>query len=161
MGPYIKHFFLLLSMLLLNFCASKDINKPFFSRIYDSDYENVWNCTLKALSDYPIKLALKDSGRIESELVNGPYNELFFTYPDKLEAPERFRFSLTFAFAKLVSDNNRPLTRIRLQKKLERFEDFYTGWINFPSDGIEEKTLLYRIEHILQMEKHLSKQTSD
>lgn len=159
MANLIKFELLFLLIFLMVGCASKRPNQIFYSRIYDEDFESVWDCTLKALTDYPIKLALKDSGRIESELINGPYNELLFTYPDKIEIPERFRFSLSLTFAKLLSSDNKPLTRIRLRKKLERFEDFYTGWINYPSDGLEEKTLLYRIEHLINMEKHLKKVT--
>lgn len=48
------------------------------------------------------------------------------------------------------------MVRIRVIKELEQFQDFYTGWTPFPSDGMEEKLLLYRVEHILKMEKHLS-----
>ena len=60
-------------------------------------------------------------------------------------------------FAKLVSEDYQPLMRIRIIKDLERFNDFYTGWIAYPSDGLEEKILLYRIEHILRMEELISR----
>jgi hypothetical protein len=113
---------------------------------------------LKALNDYPLKVSNKDAGKIQSEVVNGPYNDLLFTYPEAIELPERFRYSLKFNFAKLVADNRTPLIRIRIIKELEQFQDFYTGWIPYQSDGLEERLLLYRIEHILKMEKTLAGQ---
>lgn len=139
-------------------CASKKVEEPFQTRLYEGTYEDVWLAALKALNDYPLKLSNKDSGKIQSEVVNGPYNELLFTYPEPIELPERFRYSLRLNFAKLVSEDDKsPLVRVRLIKELERFHDFYTGWMGYPSDGLEERILLYRIEHILQMEKLLLK----
>jgi len=125
--------------------------------MYSGSYDEVWIAALKALNDYPLKVSNKDLGRVQSEVVNGPYNDLLFQYPEPLDVPERFRYSLKLSFAKLTGDDTIPLTRIRIIKELERFLDFYSGWVAFPSDGLEEKILLYRIEHILRMEKLLSR----
>lgn len=152
--------FLVLFGLGLGGCATTPQTKPFYTRIYDGNYDEAWAATLKALADYPLKLSNKDTGRITTEVVNGPYNDLLFQYPEKIELPERFRYSLDFNFAKLVSDDRRPLTRIRVIKQLERFQDFYTGWVAYPSDGLEEKILLYRAEHLLRMEKTLARQVA-
>lgn len=149
---------LLFIVILVIGCASTPSTKPFHTRVYDGDYDEVWPATLRALADYPLKITNKDTGVIDSELVNGPYNDLLFAYPERIELPERFRYTLTFNFAKLLSEGDRPLTRIRVIKKLERFQDFYTGWVAYPSDGLEERILLYRVEHVLRMEKMLSKQ---
>lgn len=137
-------------------CVSKPAGEPFYTRLYVGTYDEVWTAALKALNEYPLKLSNKDSGRIVSETVNGPYNEVVLTYPDPIELPERFRYSLDFNFAKLVGDDRQPLIRVRVRKGLEKFHDFYTGWLSFQSDGLEERVLLYRIENILRMEKLLS-----
>lgn len=81
------------------------------------------------------------------------------TPPESIDLPEKYRYSLKFTFAKLQTEeeNSRPLVRVRLEKTLEQFHDFYTGWLSFPSDGLEERLLLYRIEHILKMENQLTK----
>lgn len=148
----------ILFFLILMGCASQPTPKPYYIRIYPGSYDEVWPAALRALADYPLKISNKDTGQIESELVNGPYNDLLFTYPERIELPERFRYSVNFNFAKFTGDDHRPLTRIRIIKKLERFQDFYTGWIAFPSDGLEERILLYRVEQILRMDKLLAKQ---
>jgi len=140
-------------------CASQQpSDEAFRTRLYEGNYDDVWLSALKSLNDYPLRVSNKDSGRIITETVNGPYNELVLTYPGPLEQPERFRYSLKFSFAKLVSEKTKkPLVRIRVIKELEQFQDFYTGWLSYPSDGIEEKMLLYRIEQVLSMEKALAK----
>jgi uncharacterized membrane protein YgcG len=149
-------------VLLLGGCAStSDHSEPFYTRLYIGKYDDVWLATLKALNDYPLKLSNKDSGKIQSEVVNGPYNDLLFQYPEPIELPERFRYSLKLAFAKLVTEDDQPLTRVRIIKDLERFQDFYTGWLPYPSDGLEEKILLYRIEHILRMQEALSRRQDE
>ncbi len=150
-------FLTLFFLLIVTGCASQSPRKPFHTRIYDGSYDEVWGSGLKALADYPLKLSNKDTGRVTTEVVNGPYNDLLFQYPEKIELPERYRYSLEFNFAKLLGDDKRPLTRIRVVKNLERFQDFYTGWTPYYSDGIEEQVLLYRMEHLLKMEKTLSR----
>ncbi len=141
-------------------CASKQKTELFYTRMYEGTYDDVWLAALKAVNDYPLKVSNKDSGKIVSELVNGPYNDLFLTPPEPIDLPEKYRYSLKFTFAKLQTEEerSRPLVRVRLEKNLEQFHDFYTGWVGFPSDGLEERLLLYRIEHILKMETQLTKE---
>lgn len=137
-------------------CAHESTrSEPFSTRLYKGSYDDVWLATLKALNDYPLKLSNKDSGKVYSEIVNGPYNELLFSHPEPIQLPERFRFSLKFNFGRLESENNQNLVRLRIVKELEKFQDFYTGWVPYPSDGLEEKLILYRIEHILSMDRHM------
>lgn len=138
-------------------CASKPPIEPFYSRLYSATYDEVWTACIKVLNDYPLKISNKDIGKIQTEVVNGPYNELFLTYPEPLEVPERFRYSLKFNFAKLESEDKSPVIRIRIIKELERFQDFYTGWIPYSPDGLEERILLYRVEHTLKMQQQISK----
>ena len=153
-----RFFFLVAGVFFLGACASPPRTEPFYTRLYAGSYDEVWLATLKALNEYPLKISNKDTGKIQSETVNGPYNDLLFTPIEVSEIPERFRYSLKFNFAKLVTDDDRPLTRIRIIKSLERFQDFYTGWSATASDGLEEQILLYRIEHILQMDQMLADQ---
>jgi hypothetical protein len=142
--------------MLLTGCSTTRQSEPFYTRLFEGTYDEVWLATLRALNDYPLKVSNKDAGKIQSEVVNGPYNDLLFTFPENIELPERFRYSLRFNFAKLVAENRRPLIRVRVIKDLEQFQDFYTGWTPFTPDGLEERLILYRIEHILKMEKNLS-----
>lgn len=151
-------FVILLFCLGLTSCAGRQTSHAFHTRLYKGQYDDVWRATLKALNDYPLKITNKDTGRIQSEIVNGPYNELLFNHPDNIQLPERFRYSVDFNFAKLVSDDEKPVTRVRVIKNLERFEDFYRGWREYSSDGLEEQVLLYRIEHILGMDTQIEKQ---
>ena len=138
-------------------CTSPSGSDPFQTRIFEGNYDQIWMTVLKALNDYPIKVSNKDAGKVHTETVNGPYNELLFTYPDPLELPERFRYAMKFSLGKLEGSDGGPFIRVRVVKELERFQDFYAGWVSYPSDGLEEKILLYRIEHLLKMEAALSK----
>lgn len=139
-------------------CASPRPAEPFQTKLFVGTYDEVWLATLKALNDYPLKMSNKDSGKIQTEVVNGPYNELVFSYPDPIELPERFRYSLTFKFAKLIDEGRKPMVRVRVTKDLEQYQDFYTGWTAYSADGLEERIVLYRIQHILGMEQTLAKQ---
>ncbi len=161
MAPRRAFLMVLLVGLSLVGCATKRPEEPFYTRIYAGSYDEIWVATLKALNDYPLKLSNKDAGKIQSEVVNGPYNDLLFANPEGIELPERFRYSLRLNFARFVSEEDRPTVRVRVVKDLERFIDFYTGWSAFPSDGIEERVLLYRIEHLLKMDQLMARAISE
>lgn len=139
-------------------CTHTPNSEPFQTRIYDANYDLVWDMAVKALADYPIKISNKDAGKIHTEVVNNPYNELFLTFPEKIDLPERFRYSLKLSIANITEKDDDTLVRIRVTKELEKFHDFYTGWLPYGSDGIEEKLILYRIQHLIEMEKRFNKQ---
>lgn len=160
MTAAIRLVFLMVAVGLVG-CASKRPEEPFYTRIYSASYDEIWVATLKALNDFPLKLSNKDAGKIQSEVVNGPYNDLLFAHPEGIELPERFRYSLRFNFARFITEEDKPSVRVRIVKDLERFIDFYTGWTAFPSDGIEERVLLYRIEHLLKMDQLIAKQSAE
>lgn len=150
---------LIAALSLLSACASEQpVREPFQTRIFKGSYDQVWIATLKALQDYPLKISNKDVGKIFSETINGPYNDLLFEYPEGIELPERFRYSLKFNFAKLTEDQDQKLVRVRVIKDLEKYKDFYTGWLRVPADGLEEKVLLYRIEQLLRIGQSLEKE---
>jgi len=138
-------------------CSSLQSQEPYQTRLFRGTYEEVWAASLKALSDYPIKTSNKDTGKVNTETINGPYNELLFTYPEAIDLPERYRFSLKLNFAKLANSKDEGVTRVRVIKELEKFQDFYTGWGAYPADGLEEKLILYRIEHLLRMDQALNR----
>ena len=140
---------------LLFGCASKPVVEPFYTRLYSGSYEEVWDATLRAIRDYPLKFTNKDGGKIQTEVINGPYNDLLFTHPEPVELPERFRFAMKLQLANV--GESRTAIRIRITKELEKFSDFYTGWIAFPPDGLEERILLYRISQIFEMQQTLKK----
>jgi hypothetical protein len=143
-------------VLMVGCSTTQPSSDAYTTRLYMGTYDDVWLSALKSLSDYPLKLSNKDTGRIVTEVVNGPYNELVFSYPEPLELPEKYRYSVELNFAKIEGKKGQSSVRIRAKKNLEKFHDFYTGWLAYPSDGIEEKVLLYRIEHLLNIEKHLA-----
>ena len=137
-------------------CASRRPAEPFYTRLIAGSYDEVWDAALKSVRDYPLKFTNKDSGKVQTEVVNGPYNELVFTYPEPLELPERFRFSMKLQLAKVSKPEEADVVRVRITKELEKFNDFYTGWTAFPPDGIEEQVLLYRLGQLFEMQRALA-----
>ncbi|MBI1859399.1 MAG: hypothetical protein HYR96_00585 [Deltaproteobacteria bacterium] len=156
MNTILKGVLILITGLMVGCASMQPSAEPFATRLFAGTYDDVWLATLKALNDYPLKLSNKDAGKIHSEMVNGPYNEMLFSHPEPIQLPERFRYSMKFSFGRLETSDNKNMVRIRVVKELEKFQDFYTGWTPYPSDGLEERLLLYRIDHILSMERALA-----
>ncbi len=129
-------------------------SKP-MTHLYSHPFDLVWDQTLAAITDYPLRSTDKDAGRIQTELITGPYNEVFMSLPEPLPLPERYRFTVRISMARLETEDKQPLTRVRVLKNLEQYFNFYVGWRSTPSDDIEEKALLYRIEHLCAMSEYL------
>lgn len=97
----------MIAALQLAACASQKAAEPFYTRLYEGNFDEVWLATLKALNDYPLKLSNKDGGKIQSEVVNGPYNDLLFTYPDPISKFSAFGIPLSLILGSLRRTKNR------------------------------------------------------
>lgn len=151
-----KCFWLILTVVVTVGCSAQRPKEPYYTRLYEGTYDDLWGASIAAMRDYPLRFSNKDTGKIQTEIVNGPYNDLVFTYPDPIETPDRFRFSVKAQVAKVGSSKKGDIIRVRLSKDLERHVDFYTGWLPVSPDGIEERIILYRIAQTQEIQRALT-----
>jgi hypothetical protein len=123
-------------------------------QIFYGSFDAVWRVTQIALQSYPMRVNNMDTGVIETEPIKGykvwtpPYN------PDM--ATGGLSYFLNVRVTKLSNDS-RDGVKVSIVKNIELARDFFSEVDHLPSDGLEEKTILYRINRELTIDKALEK----
>ncbi len=123
-------------------------------QMYYGSFDQVWRATQLALQNYPMKVNNMDLGVIETEAVKG-YK--VWSPPFKPEVSSGgMAYSLNVRLVKGRSQN-REVVKVTILKETQIQKDFFSDPERMPSDGLEEKSILYRIGRELQIEKALEK----
>jgi len=123
-------------------------------QFFFSSFDNVWRCAQIAMQAYPMRINNMDSGIIETESIRG-YK--VWTPPFSPEATSGgLGYYINIHIVKGVIDG-RDTIKVSVSKNIEITPDFFSEPKKLPSDGLEEKAILYRIGRELQIEKALEK----
>jgi hypothetical protein len=147
--------------LTLNGCALFEDRKgpiTFFGpreQVYYATYEEVWRASNLVLQSYPLKVSNMDQGLLETDAIRGLK---VWTPPYKNEgsatAGESYKLTLKILKGGL---NGKSATKVTVLKDDSIQHDFFSDPRPIPSDGLEEKSLLYRIGREIQTERALNK----
>lgn len=122
---------------------------PIREAVFRGSLQQVWLATEKALANYPIAESNIDVGILKTDYLRGPN---CWTSPGKSEKySSGIRCNLYFQFVKIPGSG----IRIRITKTLEMVRDFVSEPESVSSDGLEEMTLLYRIDRELTVAKEI------
>lgn len=148
---------ILCSLIPLGGCAlleppEKDLPPGPQTQVFVVPYDEVWRAVQKALINYPIQLNNIDQGLIETDIIKAEQ----VWRPPFGAPPANWRYFLRVKVGK-GDVNGRPSTRVAIFKNISLEKDFFSGEDKLPSDGFEEKAILYRIERELILEHSLKK----
>ena len=126
---------------------------PRREEIFRAPLQQVWLATERALANYPIAESNIDAGLLKTDYLRGPS---CWTSPIvKEKYSSGVRCSLSFQFVTIPGSG----TRVRITKTLEMVRDFVAEPEQLPSDGLEELSILYRIDRELSVAKDLSRKS--
>jgi hypothetical protein len=160
--PLISKIFLTLIMVSALGCSSAnveperiDIKSPGpKTRIYQSPFANVWKSCLIVLGKYPLKSYDEEAGVIETDYIRG--EDVWIAPHRKKYVSGGFRYKLSLRIIKGKS-NNKPVTKVVIVKQPELQKDFFSDSEKTQSDGLEELSILYRVERELALDQALAK----
>ena len=123
-------------------------------KIFYVNYDEVWKAAHLALK-YTIAAENQDFGVIETDYIKAVDGWL----PPFMEKPQYLasRYKIFISFAKGQKTNNRESVRVTIEKKTEVFKDFVSEVKTVNSDGLEEKSLFYRMEREIIISQALKK----
>jgi hypothetical protein len=148
---------------LLAGCATGTVDKkellkvPAPQRVYYSDYDLVWKAAHSVLK-YTIANENQETGFLETDYIKGVDGWL---PPEQSKPPSaglRYKFIITFVRGKAEGKDS---TRVTIEKKSEVLRDFFSEAEDFPSDGLEEKVIFYRIERELIVNEALKRASQE
>lgn len=123
-------------------------------QVYYANFEEVWRAVNLVLQPYPLRVSNMDQGVLETDEIKG--NRVFSPVYKGGEASggESYRITIRVIKGQLGS---RAATKVTVVKDAQIKLDFFSDPRNIPTDGLEEKALLYRIGREIQIERALAK----
>lgn len=153
--------FLLTSFLLfLSGCANyekfrqitEELEIP--SKIYKSDFNQTWKAVLKVVRKYEIAASNQEAGFIKTRWMDNTLEENFANSFGTSDAVKASKFKLVINVVKGYR-TGREVSKVTIYKRQIVEQDFLQGWKEVTSDGILEKTLLYRIQRLIAIDNKL------
>lgn len=152
---------LLLSFLFLN-CSSyeqfKYITEEFEipSKVFRFDYNQTWLAVLQVMKDYNLEINNQESGIIKTRWTDNTLEVNFSDSFGSSDAVKSAKFKIVVNVVKGYRIN-KEVTKVTVFKRQTVEKDFLQGSKVIPTDGITEKTILYRIERQLQIASKLKR----
>jgi hypothetical protein len=147
----ISSLFITLTLGCVSTTSNYDGYSP-LSHVYNEDFDLVWRAAQIALQKYPIRVNNIDKGELETEWIAN--NEIWSAPQDLKTSRTGTQYRLTIRTIKGRIQNESAI-KVTIQKFIEKKRDFFAEVEKPPSDGLEEKVLLYRIEREIQIERAL------
>jgi hypothetical protein len=125
------------------------------TQVFEGEYDKVWRAAQLALARYPIKINNMDAGHLETDFIK---REKIWVPPYQKKQPASGeRHQIVLRMVKGISDSNKDAVKVTVTKTVEVLSDFFSGARKQASDGMEERTILYRIDRELRVERALLK----
>lgn len=124
-------------------------------KVFYGSFDDVWRAmqlSLQGPTSYPLRINNMDTGVIETEQVKGS----MIWAPPHLEQSSGggFTYRLTL---RIIKGNlqGKQAFKVTVQKQAQIQRDFFAEPEPVPSDGLEEKVILYRIDREMQVDRAL------
>ncbi|MBT3586938.1 MAG: hypothetical protein HN509_18650 [Halobacteriovoraceae bacterium] len=126
------------------------------SQIYKSEFSQSWQAVLQIMRKYDLELQNQEAGVIKTRWID---NTLELNFADSFGGKDSVKAARFKVILNVVKGfrGTREVTKVTVFKRQMVEQDFLQGWKVVRSDGILEKTILYRISRILSIEGKLKK----
>ncbi|MCT4640916.1 MAG: hypothetical protein N4A33_01375 [Bacteriovoracaceae bacterium] len=153
---------LLLSLFLISSCTSyehfKRITEEFDvpAKVYKADFTQTWQAVIQVMKKFDISYQNQEAGKIKTRWMDNTLQVNFTDSFGSKDAVKAAEMMMVINVAQGFS-YGRKVTKVTIFKRQRIEHDFLQGWKETPTDGIQEKTLLYRIQRIIQNDNELRK----
>lgn len=114
------------------------------TKVFSSDFNQSWAAVIQVMKRFDLAYTNQEAGKIKTRWMD---NTLQVNFTDSFGSSDAVK-AAEFLLLVNVSEGfsyGRKVTKITIYKKQRIEQDFLQGWKEVPTDGIQEKTLLYRI----------------
>lgn len=122
-------------------------------KIFYGQFEDVWRATQLALQEptsYPLRINNMDTGIFETEMIKGSQ---VWRPPGAAEVNGGgYAYRIIVRVIK-GNTNGKQAYKVTVQKEMQIQRDFFSEPEKIPSDGLEEKVILYRVDREMQIDR--------
>lgn len=120
--------------------------------VFRASFEEVWRAVNLVLQPYPLRVSNMDQGLLETEMVK---TNRIWSPPHKsanVSSGETYKLRIRVVRGEISSGR---ATKITIVKDAAIQSDFFSDPRTVASDGLEEKSILYRVGREIQIERAL------
>lgn len=147
-------------MLFFSGCASyekfrqvtEELEIP--TKVYRADYNQTWQAVIQVMRKFDIAQQNQEAGFIKTRWMDNTLEVNFTDSFGSSDAVKAAKFKLVVNVVKGFRAA-REVTKVTIYKRQLVEQDFLQGWKESTTDGIAEKTLLYRIERLIATDNKL------
>lgn len=151
---------LMTMMLFFGGCASyekfrqvtEELEIP--TKVYKADYNQTWQAVIQVMRKFDIAQQNQEAGFIKTRWMDNTLEVNFTDSFGSSDAVKAAKFKLVVNVVKGFR-SSREVTKVTIYKRQLIEQDFLQGWKEESTDGITEKTLLYRIERLIATDNKL------
>lgn len=124
------------------------------SKVFKADYNQAWQAVIQVMRKYDIAQQNQEAGFIKTRWMD---NTLEVNFADAFGSSEQVKaakFKLVINVVKGYR-GGREVSKVTVYKRQLVEQDFLQGWKEVTTDGIMEKTLLYRMERLIATDNKL------
>lgn len=155
-----KFYYLFFCFLGLNSCANyekfrqitEEMEMP--STVFRADYNQTWQAVITVMKKYDIAQQNQEAGFVKTRWMDNTLEVNFADSFGTSDAVKAAKFKLIVNVVKGYRAS-REVTKVTIYKRQLSEQDYLQGWKEVVSDGILEKTLLYRIERLIATDNKL------
>ena len=137
---------------------TKEVEIP--NKVFRASYSETWTAVVATVNKYDLELQNQESGSIKTKWID---NTLKLNFSDSFgssDAVKAAKFKMIINVIKGFQ-NSQEVSKVTIYKRQLVNQDFLQGWKVIPSDQIQEKTLLYRIERTLSIDRKIKQIEKD
>ena len=154
------YLFIILLPLLFSGCANyekfrqvtEEMEMP--TKIYRADYNQTWQAVIQVMRKFDIAQQNQEAGFIKTRWMDNTLEVNFTDSFGSSDAVKAAKFKLIVNVVRGFRAS-REVTKVTIYKRQLMEQDFLQGWKEVTTDGIIEKTLLYRIERLIATDNKL------
>ena len=132
--------------------VTEDLEIP--TQVYRADYNKVWQEIMKITNKYPREVYNQDAGVIKTRWID---NTLELNFADSFGSNDSVKSAEFKLIINVVKGyrGSKEVSKVTVFKRQRVEQDFLQGWKVVKTDGILEKSILYRLERALTIEARL------
>jgi len=155
-----KFYLFIILLPLLNGCANyekfRQVTEEFEipTKIYRADYNQTWQAVIQVMRKFDIAQQNQEAGFIKTRWMDNTLEVNFTDSFGSSDAVKAAKFKLVVNVVRGFRAS-REVTKVTIYKRQLMEQDFLQGWKEISTDGIIEKTLLYRVERLIATDNKL------
>ncbi len=123
-------------------------------KVFKADYNQTWQAVIQVMRKYDIAQQNQEAGFIKTRWMDNTLEVNFADAFGSSDTVKAAKFKLVINVVKGFR-GGREVAKVTVYKRQLVEQDFLQGWKEVTTDGIMEKTLLYRMERLIATDNKL------